>query len=400
MSGMSVIMVDADHGAAGIIQQALEKHDISVSCHSNGRDSLRELQSGRHHWAMLIELSLPDMDGIELLREARRILPHLPCLILSERDQAEPAVHAMKAGAEDYFTKPIDIPRLLNALRGAIAMVPGAQEGEQVKYLSAVEGRWKSAAMKNAHDLALRAAITDRPVALTGPANSGRNAMARFIHAHSKSAADPFHSLDLAARTSRQVEIELFGVDLLECEHAMRQTKGRLNRPGKGTLHLDHIEMLRPCAQQALWQRLVGSKAPQPGSPALRLIVTTSADMRALIARGGFPQRLVVCPLGASYRSPRTCAARQGLAAAVRGHHHIDLREPAPPQAQADPQGTRSHHRAHLARQPGRVAKRAGTCRDHHRRWSHQPIQPATPGQSTHPTRSGHACHHGGFKHR
>lgn len=288
MRDMSVLMVEDDPIAAGIIQGVLENQGIAVSSYSHGRDSLRELRSGRRHWAMLIDLTLPDMDGIDLLREARRICPRLPCFILTARDQAESAVNAMKAGAEDYFTKPIDISRLINALRGAMAMVSGPNEGERVKYHSAVDGRWKSAAMRNALDQALRAAITDRPVILTGPPNSGKDAMARFIHSQSKCAAGPFHTVDLAARTSRQAEIELFGADLSECEKPMLQAKGRLNRPGKGTVHLAHIEMLRPCAQYPLLQRLAGSNAPLPGTPTPRIIATTSADMQALVSQGAF----------------------------------------------------------------------------------------------------------------
>ena len=282
MPDISVIMVEDDPIAAGIIQGALETQGIAVSCHSHGCDSLRELRSGRRHGAMLIDLTLPDMDGIELLREVRRIAPRLPCFILSARDQAESAVNAMKAGADDYFTKPIDIARLVAALRGAMAMMSGLQGSERVNYLEAVHGRWKSAAMKNVHDQACRAALTDRPVILTGPSHSGKGALARFIHSQSKCAADPFVCVDLAARTPRQAEIELFGVDLTGCEKPCVGTKGRLNRSGKGTVHLAHIEMLRPCAQFALLQRLAGS------NEALPEIATTSADMKALVSTGKF----------------------------------------------------------------------------------------------------------------
>ncbi|MFZ9937046.1 MAG: sigma-54-dependent transcriptional regulator [Luteolibacter sp.] len=288
MPDMSVIMVDDDPIAAGIILRALENQGIAVSSHSHGCDALRELRSGRRHGAMLIDLTLPDMDGIELLREVRRISPRLPCFILTARDQAESAVNAMKAGADDYFTKPIDIARLVSALRGAMAMVSGQKESERLDYLAAVHGRWKSAAMKNVYDQACRAALTDRPVILTGPSHSGKGALARFIHSQSKCAADPFVCVDLAARTPRQAEIELFGVDLTGCEKPCVGTKGRLNRSGKGTVYLAHIEMLRPCAQFALLQRLAGSSEALPEIATPRLIATTSADMQALVSTGKF----------------------------------------------------------------------------------------------------------------
>lgn len=280
---LSVLVVEDDPVAAGILHEVLLNHGIDTSTHSHGRDALRELRSNRRCGAMLIDLSLPDMDGIEVLREARRISPRLPCFILTARDHVESAVTAMKAGADDYFTKPFDIARLIPTLRGAMTLAARTPDDDRAQYLLAVEGRWKSAAMKEAIHLASRASNSNSPVMLTGPHNSGKSSMARFIHSQSKRADGLFYSIDLAPFTPRQAEIELFGADLTETPSIQR--KGRLDRHRKGTLHISNIDLLRPCAQEALLRWLADATE---GATACRLITSTAADMQSLVLQERF----------------------------------------------------------------------------------------------------------------
>lgn len=278
----SVLVVEDDPVAAGILHEVLLNHGITTHTFPRGHDALRELRANPLYGAMLIDLSLPDMDGIEVLREARRISSRLPCFILTARDQVESAVIAMKAGASDYLTKPFDITRLVQALRGAIMTAAASGDLERV---ATPETHWKSAAMREALRLASRAAQSDRPVMLIGPPNSGKNSLARQIHSHSHHADDGFHSIDLAALAPGQAETDLFGGDLSETRMQDLHQQGCLDRLRKGTLCLSDIELLRPAAQHALLHWLENDGA---GAYCCRLITSTNADIESLVTQERF----------------------------------------------------------------------------------------------------------------
>lgn len=285
------VLVVEDEGTTQVLLcNLLENHDLVALPFNLAADAL---EHARHHpevGAVLIDLALPDMDGLELLRELRALHPGLPCFILTAEDRVASAVQAMKAGAEDYFTKPFDPEALVVAVKGALAVSrktvlhhPGP--------VPSLDGRWKSAAMQQAIESAVSAARTRSPVFITGPPNCGKRAFARFIHQSGAFADQPFQSFNLATVQPKDIENELLGT-LHPQNGTPSRSGGRLRKCHNATLYLENIELLPPPAQAALADWLSDNTSHAGNGATCRLMASSSTDIPARIANGSFSREL------------------------------------------------------------------------------------------------------------
>ncbi|MDP4719809.1 MAG: response regulator [Akkermansiaceae bacterium] len=279
---LSVIVVEDDPIAAKILIEALRGNGVHPSLHTHGSDALRELASSPSCRAILIDLSLPDMEGMDLLREARRINPGLACFILTARNHVESAVTAMKAGALDYFTKPFDLPKVVTTVRETLKTI----NPKLNKNFILRDDHWKSKAMLEAIRLADIAAASDKPLLISGPNHSGKTYFARNIHTRRQEKPSEFITVDLVSLTAKQAEIVLFGANLQQADSSLKLGSGLLYSRSKLTVCIRSVDRLSPLSQTLLlgWLKL-SSEINTPHRTTIRLITTTSEDLSQLVAK-------------------------------------------------------------------------------------------------------------------
>lgn len=243
---------------------------------------------------MLIDLYLPDGDGIEALRNGRRIYKDLPCFILTANETVESAVLAMKAGAENYLTKPFDPVSLLAALKVAVTVYQGLTAGPPEDPCSPQGvGRWKSPKMQQAVDGLKLAARTLCPVAITGPEGSGKSRFAQLIHKGSRIRHKGYTTVNLKRLKPSQVETELFGAPLNGLGDNYLHARGKLEECRGQTLHIENIDRLHSAAQAGLMNWLIEVAPMTTGKQGdCRLIVSSSSDILTAVKEGSFRKDL------------------------------------------------------------------------------------------------------------
>ena len=195
---------------------------------------------------VLMDLSLPGMDGIACIKEIRRRYPALPCVVLSGAGDIKDAVDAMKAGAFDYLRKPFDSEELLMILRQAMR---SAQLDSENRYLRSALGttdfpkRWIGVSKQSDDLLArmTRIAASDATVLITGETGTGKSLLARLIHNRGRRASLPFVTVSCGTLPRDLIEAELFGHEKGAFTGATQERPGRVEIAGKGTLYLDEI---------------------------------------------------------------------------------------------------------------------------------------------------------------
>jgi DNA-binding NtrC family response regulator len=243
---------------------------------------------------VLVDLGLPDGHGLELLRAPE--LPPLEFIVITGNASVPTAVEALRAGALDYLTKPIDRARLeavlanvarTRALKREIASLRG--ELRELGHFGAMVGR--SAAMQKAYDLISRVARTDATVFLHGESGTGKELAAETIHALSRRRDRPFLSLNCGGITASLIESELFGHEKGSFTGADRRRLGYFEEASGGTLLLDEVTEMPVALQVKLLRVLetgvitrVGATEPHPVD--VRVIAACNCDPRRSVEDG------------------------------------------------------------------------------------------------------------------
>ncbi len=239
---------------------------------------------------VLLDIRLKDGDGLDLLHEIRTSLSiEMPVIMTTAYGDSERAITAMKAGAFEYVTKPFDLPALLEAVERAIRArqlgrsmpassppPPAPRAGELVGASAAMLAVWK---------IIGRAAASDAPVLIEGETGTGKELVAKAIHAHSKRAAEPFVAVNLAALTPSLIESELLGHERGAFTGATARRAGRIELAGRGTLFLDEIGDLDVALQTKLLRVLQDGRYERVGgtetlTSQARVIAATNKPVR------------------------------------------------------------------------------------------------------------------------
>ena len=287
---LPVIIIEDDATTLEMLRAILQSNGLHPVPFATGREALGYIRNHEQIGALLIDLSLPDMNGVELLREAKKLRNCVPGFILTASNDAMSAVTAMKAGATDYFTKPFDALNLVATLQAALALRPG--QAEHYKETANFDDRWKAPRMKAAVCDARRAALSYTPVVICGPISTGKDALARFIHQSSANPRKRFHEIDLAETTEELVETALFGCESSPAESRKNASRGYLVKPSGGTLHLKNLEKLGRRLQARLLEWMDRSISAGTGGSGPRLVCSTTADMDELMGFGMFRRDL------------------------------------------------------------------------------------------------------------
>jgi len=307
----SVLVVEDDAVLREFLVEALAGDGIRAEAAANGREGLARLGAGSYD-VVVTDLRMPVMDGMTFLREGRALRPEARWIVITAHGSIAGAVEAMKAGAVDYLTKPLSGPgELRRVVRRALHE---AESEERIRLLAEEAGRdlppvdlvFLGAAMERLRPLVREVAATPATVLLTGASGTGKELVARVIHAWSPRSARPFVAVNCAALAETLLESELFGHERGAFTGATSARKGRFELAEGGTLFLDEageipapvqVKLLRVLQEREV-ERLGGAR-PVPVD--VRLVAATNRDLKALVAAGSFREdlyyRLNVFPL-------------------------------------------------------------------------------------------------------
>ncbi len=284
-----------------MLAETLEREGYSVEAIAAGDEAVRRINEGRRYGLVLTDLKLPGEDGIAVLKAAVAADPGLPVVVLTGFGTVETAVTAMKAGAADFLSKPVDPELLLLLVRRHVA----ARREAVARALLAAEAGLagmppivgSSPALAEALERIRRAAESDVTVVLTGESGTGKELFARALHALSARASGPFVPVNVAAIPEGLVENELFGHERGAYTGAVERRPGRFEIADGGTLFLDEISELPPAAQTK-FLRIVEEKqflrvgGTVPISVDVRIVVATNRDLGVLVRSGSFREDL------------------------------------------------------------------------------------------------------------
>lgn len=248
---------------------------------------------------VLCDIRMPNMDGEELLVEAKKIKPEIPIVMISGHGDLDTAVNTMRLGAYDYISKPPDLNRLLNTVRNALDTKQLVVENKilKKKVSKNYEMIGDSEAIGQIKNMIDKVAPTDARVLITGPNGTGKELVAHQIHEKSERAAAPMIEVNCAAIPAELIESELFGHVKGAFTSAVKDRAGKFEAANNGTIFLDEIgDMSLPAQakvlralQEGLIQRVGADKDIKIN---VRVIAATNKDLKKEIEEGRFREDL------------------------------------------------------------------------------------------------------------
>jgi two-component system response regulator HydG len=298
-----VLVVDDDASARSGLEKLLRSEGYEVDTAEDGAAALARAAEAPPD-VVVTDLKMPHMDGIDLLKKLREQDPTLPVIVATSFQDLHSAVKAMRAGAEDYLTKPIDFEALAVTLERALERRDVRLESENLRRqlrerdaegLQGLLGA--SAAMQQVYGVARRVANSRATVLVTGESGTGKGELARAIHELSPRRNKPMVSLHCAALAESLLESELFGHERGSFTGADKRRAGRFEQANGGTLFLDEVGeipmltqvKLLHVLQERTFERVGGN---EPISVDVRLIAATNRDLAADVREGRFREDL------------------------------------------------------------------------------------------------------------
>ncbi|MCG8432826.1 MAG: sigma-54 dependent transcriptional regulator [Gammaproteobacteria bacterium] len=249
MSTPHILVVDDEADIRDLVQEILAEEGYDVSVAANASDA-REARHARSPDLVLLDIWMPDTDGISLLREwSTDTAARCPVVMMSGHGTVETAVEATRLGAVDFIEKPLSMAKLLRTVEIALESTEAQHEHKPDRWLipPLLEPIGKSRVMQSLREQIKRVAATDSAVLLTGEPGTGRETLARYLHALSQRGNQPFINVVLASLNDQNVQQELFGV-----EKNGELKEGFLERAQNGTLFLNELDDMTSATQRLL----------------------------------------------------------------------------------------------------------------------------------------------------
>jgi two-component system response regulator AtoC len=289
----SILIVDDDPMMLRYTRNLLECEDFQVRACSSGAEALRELRCAEPPDVILLDMMMPEMDGLETLSRILRLLPSTKVVMLSGMQDSSGVVQAIKMGAADYLTKPVDEERLLAVLRRCIPEIGQDEDAELLLEDLGADSFFLAAspAMKDVFALIERIARVEVPVLITGESGTGKEIVALLLHKHSLRASKRFLKVNCAAIPEELLESELFGYEAGAFTGAANSKPGFFEQCDHGTILLDEIGEMPPRLQAKLLQVLqeqrffrLGGKSPVVVD--VRILAATNVNVKAAVEEG------------------------------------------------------------------------------------------------------------------
>jgi two-component system response regulator AtoC len=297
VNSQMMLVVSDDSEVRSYLEMALRCEGFGVEVTDDDDEALRCLQSGAPICAVLLDMALAKRDGVQVLRDIRTLERHLPVVALSSNVSSGAVVEIMRAGANDFLTKPVSP----DALQRALSNVFTGPALESLRPESAVSLNeaylGSSPNIRSIHKLLPPVAWSEAPVLIQGETGVGKEVLARQIHSLSRRAHKPFFKLNCAALPSELVESELFGYERGAFTGAFQRKPGMFELADGGTLLLDEIgdmdfklqAKLLQVLQDHEFQRLGGKETVRVD---VRVIAATHNDLERAITQDRFRQDL------------------------------------------------------------------------------------------------------------
>ena len=290
-----LLLVEDRRSLAAMLEETLAREGYAVEVVHRGDEAVHRLQAHGPFLAVLTDLKLPGADGLAVLAAARAADAQLPVYLMTAFATVGTAVAALKAGARDYFTKPLDLDRVLAALAAGTAPRRALLAGRGGGFLDELVG--SSPAFVAALAALQRVAVTDAAVLLEGPSGSGKELFARALHQLSPRRAGAFVPFSCAAVPDTLVEAELFGYERGAFTGATARHPGRFEQAHGGTLFLDEVGEVPLPAQVKLLRALEDHRVARLGGEGetavdVRIVAATNRDLGAAVAAGEFRRDL------------------------------------------------------------------------------------------------------------
>jgi two-component system response regulator HydG len=292
-----VLIVDDDEGHAEALVDGLETENCVCRMAHSGKAGIEALSEATFD-AILTDLVMHDVGGLEVLAEARRLQPDAVVLLITGHGSVENAVDAMRLGAADYLTKPVRISelrtRLLRALETGHLQRTNRELRQQLDKRYGFEGLiGQSAPMQRVFDVLRQVSASHATVLVLGESGTGKELVARAIHTNSPRKDEPFVAVNCAALSQGLIESELFGHVKGAFTGAIASKEGMLVHAHGGTLFLDEVGDM-PLETQAKLLRVLETREVQPvgGSTTrkvdVRLVAATNRELKSMVSEGKF----------------------------------------------------------------------------------------------------------------
>lgn len=293
----TLLIVDDDAPQRSLLDSFLKSQNFDTITVDSGEKALQVLGS-RHVDMMISDVRMPGISGLETLRRAREQLAVLPVLLVTGYADVREAVGAMRDGAVNYLSKPIDLDELLASVQRATGMAA------KKKQITLVEDKQladsviaESATMKTLFRDAALIAGSDSRVLITGESGVGKEVLADSIHAWSPRAAGPLVKVNCAAIPETLLESELFGHEKGAFTGASQQRIGRFEQAENGTIFLDEIAEMSPQLQAKLLRVTQDGRFQRVGSNKeiavnVRILAATNRELEEEVEKGRFREDL------------------------------------------------------------------------------------------------------------
>lgn len=289
----SILLIEDDLTFSRILEGFLTKKGYQVTTAHKGKDGLRAFESHSFDF-ILLDYRLPDTTGMDLLLEIKKAKPSVPVVIMTSFSDIRTAVKAIKSGAHEYITKPVNPDELLMILQQVLKK---EKPGPQVQAPKNQIVLGSSAVAKELHNMVQLVAPTNMSVLIEGESGTGKENVARTIHALSPRAAGPFVAVDCGALSKELAGSELFGHAKGSFTGAVADKIGQFEAAHKGSIFLDEVGNLSYDVQVKLL-RAIQERVVQPiGSNKeirvdVRILTATNEDLAESVRRGEFREDL------------------------------------------------------------------------------------------------------------
>ncbi len=305
-----ILVVDDEESHRIMLRAVLQDEGYEIIEATDGQEAVRAVEQEPFDLA-LMDIRMTNMNGIEALFEIRKVSPMMPVLIMTAYASVKTAVSALKAGAFDYLTKPLDIDELKILIQRGIEYYHLQQENRALKErlkdrfdFSRLIGR--SSGMKEILETLVLVAPSDATVLLLGESGTGKEVIANAMHQNSHRALQPFVKVSCAALPEALLESELFGHEKGAFTGAIARREGRFQLAHRGTIFLDEVGEMSTTTQTKLLRALYEKEIEPLGSARtmkvdVRVIAATNRNLQKDVREGRFREdlfyRLNVVPI-------------------------------------------------------------------------------------------------------
>src|SRR5215212_727769 len=302
-----ILVIDDEAAIRDSLRMILEYEHYQFAGAASGQEGLAMVQRDRPD-LVLLDIKMPGMDGIEVLRKLHAMDETLPVVMISGHGTTATAVEAIRSGATDFLDKPLSSERVIVTLQNALKQSELRSENRELKL--AMEAKYEivgqSMALRRVLEAVQRAAPTNATVLLLGESGVGKELVARTIHRNSPRAGQRFVQVNCAAIPEELIESELFGHEKGSFTGATEKQIGKFEQADRGTIFLDEIGDMSQKTQAKVLRVLQEQEVERLGSARtikvdVRVIAATNKDLEEAITRGEFREdlffRLNVIPI-------------------------------------------------------------------------------------------------------